>query len=63
MIRWRMSGRRMGGSGSEMSSKAMVSFMPGVSRAGRGSLSPNGFSRACRIASSGSFSPSSGSAG
>ena len=30
MTRWRMSGRRIGGSGSEMSSKAIVSFMPGV---------------------------------
>ncbi len=58
MIRWRMSGRRIGGRGSEMSSKAMVSFMPGVSRAGRGSLSPSGFSRAWRMASSGSFSAS-----
>ncbi len=38
MTRWRMSGRFIGGSGSEMSSKAMVSFMPGRSSAGSGSL-------------------------
>ena len=30
MTSWRMSGRAMGGRGSEMSSKAMVSFMPGT---------------------------------
>ena len=29
MTRWRMSGPFIGGSGSEMSSKAMVSRMPG----------------------------------
>ena len=62
MIRWRMSGRRIGGSGSEMSSKAMVSFMPGNSRAGSGSESI-GSSSARRISPSGSSSPASGSAG
>ena len=34
MTRWRMSGRFIGGSGSEMSSKAMVSFMPGRQQGG-----------------------------
>ena len=63
MMRWRMSGRRIGGSGSEMSSKAMVSFMPAVRSSGSGAESPNGLSRAWRMASSGSFRPSSGSAG
>ena len=63
MTRWRMSGRFIGGSGSEMSSKAMVSFMPGVSRAVRGSLSPIGFTSASRMAWSGFFSASMGSAG
>ena len=33
ITRWRMSGRRIGGSGSEMSSNAIVSFMPGRSSA------------------------------
>ena len=33
----------MGGSGSEMSSKAMVSLMPGRSSAGSGSWSPSGW--------------------
>ena len=36
MTRWRLSGRCIGGSGREMSSKAMVSFMPGDSSSGSG---------------------------
>ena len=39
ITRWRMSGRRMGGSGREMSSNAIVSFIPGNSSAGSGSAS------------------------
>ena len=35
ITRWRMSGRRIGGSGSEMSSKAIVSFMPGKQQRGQ----------------------------
>ena len=35
MTSWRMSGRSIGGSGSEMSSKAMVSFMPGPQQRGQ----------------------------
>ncbi len=35
ITRWRMSGRRIGGSGSEMSSKAIVSFMPGTQQRGQ----------------------------
>ena len=62
MTRWRMSGRRIGGSGSEMSSKAIVSFMPGNSRAGSGSLSI-GCSRAWRMAASMSLRAASGSGG
>jgi hypothetical protein len=60
MTRWRMSGRRIGGSGRLTSSKAMVSFMPGRSSAGRGALS-TGWSRAWRMASSGSRSVGSAS--
>jgi hypothetical protein len=63
MTRWRMSGRRIGGSGSETSSKQMVSFMPGRSRARSGSLSPSGWSSAWRMAPSGSSRASSGSPG
>ena len=63
MTRWRMSGRFIGGSGSEMSSNAIVSFMPGRSSAGSGSLSPSGLSSASRMAPSRSSSGSSGSAG
>ena len=63
MTRWRMSGRFIGGSGSEMSSKAMVSFMPGRSSAGSGSLSPCGLSSASWMAPSMSSSGSSGSPG
>ncbi len=54
MTNWRMSGRSMGGSGREMSSKAMVSFMPARSRAGSGSLSPTGWRSADRMAEEGS---------
>ncbi len=46
ITRWRMSGRFIGGRGREMSSNAMVSFMPGRSRARSGSLSPIGLARA-----------------
>jgi hypothetical protein len=53
--------RRIGGRGSETSSKAIVNFMSGRSRAGSGSESPMGFRRACRMAPSGSGRPSSGS--
>ena len=35
MTRWRLSGRRIGGSGSDTSSKAIVSFMPGVQQLGQ----------------------------
>ncbi len=35
MIRWRMSGVTIGGSGSEISSMAMVSFIPEVSSVGQ----------------------------
>ena len=49
------------GRGSEMSSKAMVSLMPGRRRAGRGSWSPTGWLSAARMAAEGSFSGSSGS--
>ena len=37
---WRMSGASIGGSGSDMSSKQIVSFMPGRNSAGNGSRSP-----------------------
>ena len=47
MIRWRMSGVTIGGSGSEMSSMAMVSFIPAVSSSGSGFASPTGCSSAC----------------
>ena len=46
---WRTSGGCIGGSGSEMSSIAIVSFMPGVRSSASGSL-PCGFASACRIA-------------
>ncbi len=45
MIRWRMSGVVIGGNGSEMSSIAIVSFMPGVRSSVSGSASI-GFSSA-----------------
>ena len=51
---WRASGASIGGSGSEMSSKQMVSFMPGRSSAGSGSLSPSGCNNASRTARYGS---------
>ena len=35
MTRWRMSGRFIGGSGREMSSNAMVSFIPGEQQRGQ----------------------------
>ncbi len=62
MMRWRMSGVRIDGSGSDRSSKAMVSFMSGVSRLGSGSSSI-GLSSASLMAASGSASPGNGSAG
>ena len=61
--RWRLSGRFIGGSGSDTSSKAIVSFMPGKSSDGSGWLSPTGLSRASRMAASGSGRPATGSAG
>ncbi|CAB4816149.1 unannotated protein [freshwater metagenome] len=60
MTRWRMSGRRILGSGSEMSSNAIVSFMPENIRALSGSLSI-GLARAWRIAASTSLIAGSGS--
>ena len=62
MMRWRMSGRRIGGNGSETSSKTIVSFMPAKSFDGSGSSSI-GFSIESRMAPSGSSSGLSGSAG
>ena len=56
-------GPRIGGSGSEMSSKAIVSFMPGRSRAGQRLAVAQRVSSASRMASSGSSRGSSGSAG
>ena len=61
MTIWRMSGDSIGGSGSEMSSKQIVSFMPGRSSAGNGSRSPTGWSRASRMARYGSSMGSIGS--
>src|SRR5579875_3241015 len=61
MTRWRLSGRRIGGRGRDTSSKAMVRRIPANSSAGRGALSPRGFSSAWRTASPGSSSGSSGS--
>ena len=58
---WRTSGPRMGGSGSDTSSKAMVSAMPGRSWDRSGSASPNGSSRARRMALTGSARASTGS--
>ena len=49
MIRCRMSGARIGGSGIDRSSNAIVSFMPAYSSVGSGSAS-TGFSSASRIA-------------
>ncbi len=62
MMRWRMSGRRMLGSGSDTSSKAIVSRIPAKSRSGSGSLS-TGCSRASRTAPSTSAMPGSDSGG
>jgi hypothetical protein len=45
-IGWRMSGVRIGGNGIEMSSIAIVSFMPEKSSSGSGFESPTGFSSA-----------------
>ena len=42
MTRWRLSGRRIGGSGRERSSKAIVSRIPANSSSGSGRLSPSG---------------------
>ena len=60
MTRWRTSGRRIFGSGRLMSSKAIVSFIPGNSNVGNGSWS-NGWSRAWRMAPSMSSIAGSGS--
>ncbi len=51
MTRCRTSGVCIGGSGSEMSSKAMVSRMPGRSSSGSGSM-PTGSVSACAMAAS-----------
>ena len=56
-------GPLIGGRGTASLSKAMVSFMPGRSRARRGSLSPTGCQRAWRMAPSGSARGATGSAG
>jgi hypothetical protein len=63
MTRWRTSGLRIGGRGSEMSSKQIVSFMPGFSSARSGGLSPSGLSSASLMAPSTSSSGASGSPG
>ena len=60
MTRWRTSGRRIFGSGRLTSSKAIVSFIPGNSRARNGSASI-GLSRAWRIAAEMSSIAGSGS--
>ena len=57
-----MSGVRIGGSGSEMSSNAIVSRMPGRSSAPSGSI-PSGLSSASAIAVSTSARPFSGGGG
>ena len=62
MIRCRMSGLRIGGSGSEMSSNAMVSRIPARSSSGSGSES-TGVSSAFWIASSTSRTAGSASGG
>ena len=62
MIRCRMSGAAIGGSGSEMSSNAMVSRIPACSSVGSGSLS-TGSSSASRIAPSTSRIAGSASGG
>ncbi len=62
MIRCRMSGAAICGSGIEMSSKAMVSRIPACSSAGSGSMS-TGESSASRIAPSTSRIAGSASVG
>ena len=62
MIRPRMSGAFMVGSGSDRSSKAMVSRIPALSSSGSGSES-TGLSSASRIASSTSGTAGSDSGG
>ena len=62
MIRPRMSGGRIVGSGSEMSSKAIVSFIPANSSSGSGSMSC-GCSSASQIAWSTSGTAGSDSGG
>ena len=54
MTIWRTSGASIGGSGSETSSKQIVSFMPGRRSAGNGSRSPAGCNSAWRMARYGS---------
>ena len=62
MTSWRMSGRSIGGSGREMSSKAMVSFMPGAEQRRQRLAVAERVDRArARIAADGSSSGSSGS--
>ncbi len=62
MIRWRMSGAFIDGSGNEMSSNAMVSRIPANSLVGSGSAS-TGLSSASRIAASTSSIAGSDSGG
>ena len=62
MIRPRMSGPRIGGSGNEISSNAIVTFIPGFKFAERGSI-PIGFSKASSIALSKSWIPGRGDGG
>ena len=61
MTIWRMSGRSMGGRGSEMSSKAMVSFMPGTQQGGKRVPVADRIVSAGRMAADGSVSGSMGS--
>ncbi len=62
ITRWRMSGRRIGGSGIDRSSKAIVSRIPGRSSARNGSLF-SGSANARLIAASTSGSAGSDSGG
>ena len=62
-IGWRTSGVRMGGRGIEMSSIAIVSFMPANSSSGSGFESPTGFNSAWRTAAGTSRMPGSASGG
>ena len=58
-----MSGVTMGGSGIEMSSTAIVSFIPANNSSGSGFESPTGFSSAWRMCAFRSRRPGSASGG